>query len=157
MSFLNDSEIKALQPRIKVLQFIIGALAMGVAFFLCIALVVTGGPKSWDLSEMLPLIGIVFSGITIVGWVVFPMVARNLPIGSSTVGGDANAETFMKLQTHSVIRGALVEGGAFLNLMLFIVEGNGFNLLAALVGLFLLLLLFPTASNVPSKIESLRR
>ena len=157
MNFLTDSEIKALQPRVRVLQIIVGAFAMGIAFFLCIVLAINGGPKSWELSEMLPLVGIAFGGLTIVGWVVFPMLAGGLPISNSAVGGDPNVAAFMKLQTNTVLRGALAEGGAFLNIVLFLIEGNGLNLLMALVGLFLLMLLFPTAPNVASKIESLRR
>ena len=157
MNFLSDSEIKFLRPRIKTMQVLIGMLAMGVTFFLCISLFLAGGPKSWDLSQTLPLIGVIFSGMTIAGWIAFPLLVGLQPIDSSQDIGQANVAAFMKLQTQSIIRAALVEGGAFLNLVLYFVEGNGFNLLAALIGLFFLLQLFPTESKIVSKIESLRR
>lgn len=159
MRFLKDDEIKALQPYIQTLQVIIGALAMGAISFLCITLVFNGGPKSWELG-MLPLIGIVFGGLTIVGWLVFPFVFANMATDGSASQSDtddANIKAFMKLQTLTIIRGAMVEGGVFCNLLLFFVEGNGLNIVAALVGLFFLILLFPTKSRVLPKIESLRR
>ncbi len=149
MSFLSQEEIESLKPKMMVSRIILGALSLGVLVFAAIALTVTLAPLHWDIG-ILQIFGLVFTASSLVGWFVVPWV---MPIGTGLVGETKCEGAQGALLTQSIIRGALVEGAAFFNIVFLMAESSGINLAVALVCLPFLLALIPFGAGYIKKIE----
>ena len=149
MGFLTPEEIESLQPRLMVLRIIMGALAAAILVFCAVAFLAKPRPLHWDVG-FFEIFGIGFAAACVVGWFVAPWVMRPTRgvIGETRCEGAQTA-----LQTQSIMRGALVEGAAFFNLVFVLQEASGVNLVVALACLPFLISLVPFGSSYVRTIE----
>ena len=156
---LSDEQFQIVRPRLKILQIIVAALCGGVLMFALVTnLMAPWAQSAMDIS-MLPLLGAAASFFSIILSFVLPGLAANsVPQGSENETPDqyekrlsGAADVFM---TGRIIRVAILEGGCFLNLVVYILEQSRLSLIAIAIMLFLLLLSFPTASAMRSWIEA---
>lgn len=130
-----------LTQQVRVMQIIAFAMAMGILTFALVLLLVIR-PEANAGDPLLAYVGLLFGGICIpVAWIVPELVARSMP---------STAESF---QVKLIIGMALLEGAAFLNLIMYMITGSNLSIAMAGLLLFLLLARFPTTNGVQSWIE----
>jgi len=156
---LSDEQFQIVQPKLKMLQFIVAAMSGGVLMFALVTnLMAPWAQSAMDIS-MLPLLGAAASFFSIILAFVLPaLAANNVPQASETEAPDQHqkrlsdaADVFM---TGRMIRVAILEGGCFLNLVVYMLEQSRLSLIAVTIMLFLLLLSFPTAFAMRRWIEA---
>jgi hypothetical protein len=156
---LSDKQFQSIHPKLKTLQIIVVALAGGIILFAFVTNVIAPWAQSAMDISMLPLLGAVASFFSMLLSFVMPaMVVGNVPRVS---GDDSEQGQQRKLKgaanifvTSRLIRAALLEGSCFLNLVVYILEKSQLSLIFTAIGLFLLMLSFPTASAFRSWIET---
>lgn len=138
--------------RLKVLQFIVASLMMGVVVFAMISLLVGGMPQPADIrADSLSVIGVVLS---IACAAMSLVVARALDRATENALLDLDNEAQRdeqlseRLQQRTIIGCALLEGAIFLNLVLNVLQRNLLLLLCAAALLALMSFYFPTSARV---------
>ena len=147
---LSDEQFQTVQPKLKILQIIIVALCGGVLTFALVTNVMVPWAQSAMDISMLPLLGAAASFFSIILSFVLPGLAANSVPKISDDDGPALQKKHLSdaasvFMTGRIIRGGLLEGGCFLNLVVYLLEQSRLSLIAAVIGLFLLMLSFPTA------------
>ncbi len=156
---LSDEQFQIVQPKLKTLQIIVAAMAGGVMVFAFVTNVIAPWAQAAMNLSMLPLLGAVASFFSMILSFVMPaLAAGSVPPFSTDDRVDQQqrqlsgaADVFM---TGRLIRVALLEGGCFLNLMVYLLEESQLSLIVTAIGLFLLLLAFPTAFGMRRWIEA---
>lgn len=156
---LSDEQFQIVRPKLRTLQIIVAAMAGGVLMFSVATNVIAPWSQTTMNISMLPLLGAVASFFSMILSFVMPaLAAGSVPQASANDNLDQQqkhlsgaADVFM---TGRIIRVALLEGGCFLNLVVYLLEKSQLSLIATAIGLFLLLLSFPTASAMRSWIEA---
>ena len=145
---------ESLKPQVMVMQIITMAMAMGVLTFGVIVTFIANppAPADGDAAEVVqsdPLIaylGIGVAATCLVISVVGPrIVASKSP---ATVG---------TYQTTLIIALALLEGGAFFNLIAYLLHGRAFSLATAGLLVVFLLMQFPTTGRVSDWLQERAR
>lgn len=158
---LNDKEAKELEPKIKIMQIIIGALPAGALFMFVLMFIMREAPKFTQDFGLIPKIGIGFGLMSFVASFVVPMVVNKQAVKelAKEVNPEKSGETnlplqaIMKLQNTLIIRCALIEGATFCNILFYFVTGSLFSFGVATLGLFLLISNFPFPNKVFSFID----
>lgn len=159
---LSQSEIELLRPKINQLKIIIAALIAGVVFFALVVVVM--GVSFQAKLEILSTIGI---GLGIMS-AVMSLIAPKLIVKSTilqytqkakdlTVGDKDKMVLEFLMQAwmaRSIVGAALLEGGAFLNAVVAMIERNAINLVVAIFLLALMVIYFPFENRVIDWIES---
>jgi hypothetical protein len=147
---MNREENPALQRMLRTTQIISVALAMGVAIFLGIVIVL-GKDKALQGNELVSYFGLLFAVLTLVAAKFVPEVVARSGV-RSIAGRDSELDVIERLagvyQTTVIIRGALLEGAAFLNGVFFMIFGHPLNLFVAAILLAALLFAIPTRRRV---------
>ncbi|MCA9197024.1 MAG: hypothetical protein KDA87_05770 [Planctomycetales bacterium] len=146
-------------PVKQTLPIIYISLIMGISMFAGFALFVRRDDP-WGQAELLGYLGLAFAFVTIVLHLIVPSFV------SATSIKQLDREAFLALsadqqdeqlsvifQTSKIVAGALLEGGAFFNLIAFLTEGGSINLLMAGVLLLNLILGFPTPNRIDHWLE----
>lgn len=132
-------------------QVIAGAMIGGVLFFAAISVVLAGGVGVESDGELLstilaglsvpPLLLFLFLPVSIIE----QLLEKQLRSRSTSVVG--NNKPYQTMQLATIVRFAFLEGGAFMNLIAYIVEHNLWSL--GIVGVFILFMLsnFPTETR----------
>ncbi len=157
--------------QIRVIQIINAALVLGVLVFLCIAIGVRVSGKDslisskpLDLTAPLPLMGMLMAiGCGVVSWFVPAQLVANARRaiaagtwqppqqndGQPAFVPTTDAGRLMAVYvTQRIIKLATLEGAAFFNLIIFLIEGNPLSLLIGLLLTGTLLSGFPTRDRV---------
>lgn len=148
------------RPQVITMQIIAGALIVGVVTFAAITLFL----GAWNEPEMegpLKYLGVVVAVATLVPFVLVPSLIT-LERVQKTLSGqgqrpeDQTGVLLGVYQTRMIVRLALLEGAAFLNLIAFLGEHAQWSLgvVAALVTA--MLAIFPTRGGVESWVEAER-
>ena len=147
---LSDQQFQLVQPKLKIFQFIVGAMIGGVLVLALVTnLLFPWAQAAMDIS-MLPLLGAAASFFSIILSFLLPALAANsVPKFSEDDTVDQQqkclSEAANVFMMGRMIRVVLLEGGCFLNLIVYLLEQSHLSLIAAAVGLFVLMLSFPAA------------
>ena len=147
---LSQSQILQLEPRAKNLMIISIGMISGVIMLAFVLLALGMKNANTDLG-ILTLVGsAAMFGSIAMAFFVPTLVARaganaaqqleKASEGGSDPRVDALGQAFM---TKSIIRYALLEGGCFLNLIIFLVDNSWYALIPAAFGVIVMLLTFP--------------
>lgn len=155
---LSSKQIEALQPRIKILQIICAALISGIVVF-GVVVAIAGNKELNQSLEVLPLMAL---GMAVVGGcaaLIYPAgfrkaAARRLATTSQSPEHHV-AGAFMIYQTSKIIGMALLEGPAFFNLVVWMMEGSVYNVGSAVALAAIMVLGFPTPTSVVRRIETM--
>ncbi len=129
---LNKQQIELLEPKTKVVQIICVALVLGVSMFAVVIAVVTNwGGVNRDLS-LLTTFGLGMGGLLFLLSIFVPAIigkgaAKTMLQQIESAGNKPDSDEGLQqllgvFQTKTIIRFALLEGGAFLNLIVFFVD-----------------------------------
>ena len=155
---LSDEQFQIVRPKLQVLQLIVAAMAGGVLMFAFVTNVITPWAQAAMDISMLPLLGAAASFFGVILAFILPALAANgVPQISADHSDDQQekhlSEAANVFTTGRMIRVALLEGGCFLNLVVYLLEDSRLSLIVAAVGLFVLLLSIPTAFGMRRWIE----
>jgi uncharacterized membrane protein len=165
-----------LPAKVRVLQIIVGALFFGCLFFLFAAFLVGQNANQAAEQPVLTYISLAAAGMILLVWVVLPGIVvsqgrknihRTLP-RAKQVSGDSNeekderenslAEALVQLlQTKTIVACAMLEGGVFFLLVVYMIEHSVISLLAAGVLMILLIAQMPTSGRATAWIENQMR
>ena len=147
---LSDQQFQLVRSKLQVFQFIVGAMIGGVLVLALVTnLLFPWAQAAMDIS-MLPLLGAAASFFSIILSFLLPALAANsVPKFSEDDTVDQQQECLSEaanvFMMGRMIRVVLLEGGCFLNLIVYLLEQSHLSLIAAAVGLFVLMLSFPAA------------
>lgn len=147
---LSDQQFQFVRSKLQVFQFIVGAMIGGVLVLALVTnLLFPWAQAAMDIS-MLPLLGAAASFFSIILSFLLPALAANsVPKFSEDDTVDQQqkclSEAANVFMMGRMIRVVLLEGGCFLNLIVYLLEQSHLSLIAAAVGLFVLMLSFPAA------------
>lgn len=147
---LSDQQFQFVRSKLQVFQFIVGAMIGGVLVLALVTnLLFPWAQAAMDIS-MLPLLGAAASFFSIILSFLLPALAANsVPKFSEDDTVDQQQECLSEaanvFMMGRMIRVVLLEGGCFLNLIVYLLEQSHLSLIAAAVGLFVLMLSFPAA------------
>jgi len=158
---LSTQLTQELRPKIKMMQIIIGALPLGALVALILMMIVRDQPKFTQSLEFLSLFGIGFACLmfSVAICIIFfqsKSSVRQLAkkVSKKSDGDERLANKAMELyQTNAIVRGAMMEGATFLNVMMYFLTGSIFNLGVAVVGIALLCFQIPFFNNAIQAIE----
>lgn len=164
---LSETQRIQLNPAIRTMQIIVGALVLGVVNFMAVVVFVIR-PQAQEAGGELPLLTYLAVGFAVLGVlasIVVPAIlagslrkSMSVPQGPSGPVGTKESIPIGPLlqmyQTLLIIRCALLEGAAFFCLVAHMIERQTITLAAAGVLLLVLLSQFPTRSRVESWIEN---
>ena len=149
-----------IRDQIAPLQIIVISMVMGIAVFAAVLFAIARPQDLFPPPDILNLVGLIAAAIAIPSSFIFGMVLEKEPGigGISTLGKtaaeknsvDALRENVLmaKLRSVTVIRCAILEGAAFMNLVICFALFNGWNMVAAAVLAACILWLFPTRGKV---------
>jgi hypothetical protein len=155
---------------LRSVQIINGALVQGILVFLVVAAFIRInkgqllGPNPWDVSDPLVIGAIAMAlGLSVLAGVLTRRIAvrtyQSLP--ADTRPGDPydpeQRDRWLGLfQTSRIIELALIEGAAFFNTVVFLIQGNGICLALAIALMLTMLAGFPTSARLDRWIEHMR-
>ena len=170
---MSDGKSGEIDEVLRTQQIIIGALATGVLFFLVIVTVFLGARvQPFDTTAMISMVMAAFAvsslplRLFVPGLVVRSSCQRiadgtwaagrrqpHMPVPETDEG--KLAAVFV---TKTIIGAAILEGGAFANLIAFMLEGQVYSLVLAVLFMFGILLAFPTRNGLSEWLDTqLRR
>ena len=145
--------------RIRAMQIIAGALIAGVVVFGIVVVFVVGALNQPPAAGIVKYMALGFIVLELVPFALVPTFVTTESITRSQPENRMLSEEerpYGLYQTRMIIRFALLEGAAFLNLVATIIEHHWWNLAAAGGLAFLMLLMFPTRTRVEQWIETQR-
>jgi hypothetical protein len=159
---IPDSALPTLRATCRTLQIIVLALATGVCIFAVIAVMNGKGQMTWEFppAEVLDLIFLGFGIMTLFGSFVVRTLMVTPGAGESKESpankGDETLalQAAATLQTRTIVACALVEGGAFANLMAVFMHGYGPSLVMAGVLMSMIVLRLPIWNRYLERIEA---
>ncbi len=141
---------------ILVMQVINASLVLGVAVFLGVAILITQDqpPKEPQITYL--ALGFLAVGI-LISWVFRVPINKNRVILKDQSFDPNSEEVFLALaqtyQTERIIKLAIIEGGAFFNGVAYMTEKVWWSLAAMGLAILLMLIGFPTRSQINAWIE----
>jgi hypothetical protein len=159
---IPDSALPALRATCRTLQIIVLALATGVCVFAVIAVLNSQGQMTWEFppAEVLDLIFLGFGVVTLIGSVIVPPfvmapdVRESKSSPTSNRGETLALQAAATLQIRTIVSCALVEGGAFANLIAVFMHGYGPSLVMAAVLMSMIVVRLPIWSRYLERIEA---
>lgn len=151
---------QSLAARVRVLQIIVGALAMGVGSFLAISFVIWNRPAQGQNRDVLPILTFASFGMlamAAVGSFVLPRIILATARKKMIEEGVTQDGMLVALQTKTIVGCAMLEGAAFASILAFGMEGNPICLAGAVVMLLGILVHMPTLSRVENWLETQTR
>ncbi len=158
----SDPSSLSLEAFVRTMQIIIGALCAGIVLFLAMVFALAGDEPAQ--GGMLSMVGVGIAVAATASAFVLPgtIVAqhrRQIAQVEQADNGDRSLERRLlgAYQVKLIMSGALLEGAALLNVVVFFLEGQFYN---AAIGLLLaagIALLFPTRSRLDRWIEEQKR
>jgi hypothetical protein len=171
----------SLSSRMRVMQILAGSLVAGSAVFLGIVVFLVwsndGKGRGEPAEGALPLVSLLSLGMLLVNlpiaFVLPAAILRNglqslassapdkhvIPPGQAGPGGPITDTDFLLAQKQNamIVSMALFEGASFFGSIAYLLEASPFALAAALGGLVLLLVVFPTRGRVQNWLQQQRQ
>jgi hypothetical protein len=156
---LSESQRAELKSQLRVMQIIVGALALGVINFLVVVLVIATKNEAGPVD--VPLLTYLSAGVAAAAAfasIVVPMIlAGSVRRSFSNDTDGTNIRALAQIyQTQLIIRCAILEGAAFFCIVAYMHERHVIGLIAAGLLLLMLLAQFPTASRLEAWVENER-
>lgn len=155
---LDQSQRRHLENRARALQIVVGAMILGVVTFAVIAWVIGRDKAHFDFSIM-AIIGVIFAASSLPMAIVLPTIIRQ-NVGKQArdnsggqEGPDRMDAIFAGIQSSMIVRFALLEGAAFLNVIGFMVDGASICLVVAGLLIVVMGVMFPRADQVIQTVE----
>ncbi len=152
----------SLEAFVRTLQIIIGALCSGIVLFL--AMVFSLARNEPVPGGMLSMVGVGIAVAAVASAFVLPGIVvaqhrRRIVEKEKADGGDRSLERRLldAYQVKLIMAGALLEGAALLNVVVFLLEGQWYNVAIGLLLATGIALLFPTRSRLDHWIEEQKR
>ena len=158
---------------VRTAQIIVGALLAGCVTFMVVVLVVGGAPDDSAKSSMLTFIASGTAGVLVLVRFVVPsivvaqarghirqgtwMAASGSPPAATMQQSDDTGKLIQVFMTRTILAAAIVEGGIFLLLVVYMTERSALSLALAVVLIAILASGFPTASRVGRWLEEQTR
>ena len=155
---LDQSQRRHLENRARALQIVVGAMILGVVTFAVVAWIIGRDKAHFNLSIM-AIVGIVFAASSLPMAVILPGVIRqNVDAqardnSGGQEGSDRMDTIFAGIQSSTIVRFALLEGAAFLNVIGFMVDGASICLVVAGLLVVVMGAMFPRADLITNTIE----
>ncbi len=155
---LDQSQRRHLENRARALQIVVGAMILGVVTFAVVAWVISRDKAHFEFS-LLAIVGVVFAASSLPMAIILPNIIRqnlNQPTAGSGTPTDAPDRVdaiFAGFQSSTIIRFALLEGAAFLNVIAFMIDGASICLIVAGLLLVIMAAMFPRADQITQAIE----
>jgi hypothetical protein len=155
---------------LRTIQIIVAALSAGVITFLAIVFFIRPPDQSSFQAPgegvILMWVGLVL-GLLLIGlrFVIPNVIERSalasatdraryaMTTGDETSNGGVELALFSVFQTRTIVAGSLLEGAAFLNVTMYLIEGHAISIFMAVVCIAGIVLAFPTASSVAAWME----
>ncbi|MDB4766620.1 hypothetical protein OAG71_02915 [bacterium] len=146
--FFSTDQLAQLATFRKVAQIIVGALIAGCIFFFIVTAI---GFVQWDKAtaslssdQLLTMLAIGYAVVCIIAsQVIGFFIYKKTPMAEKTPTDPEVAAAHQQSLTELIIRGALLEGGAFFCLIAWLAETSYFSLIGLVVCLFFLVLKMP--------------
>lgn len=158
---LDESQREQLKPLVRVMQIIVGALAIGIVNFEFVALwIVMSGEDPAVNPPRMTYAAIGAAVIAFFASALLPMflagpMKRQIATAQAVTGAKPDLRRYVGVyQTLLIIRCAILEGAAFFCLVGFMVEHHIAGPIAATLLLLAILVQFPTLSRLESWIET---
>lgn len=163
----SDRDIP-LESRVRVMQIITLALAMGIVSFMIVAIVIRQQQGQPPATSMVTYLALGYAPIMLILQLSVPKMVSpaRKPASSSRLedlaqpaaSGLGDVGMLCNIyQTRLIVAAALLEGAAFFALVAYLTEGNILTLIVAVVMLGCILARFPTVSKVERWIEQERQ
>ena len=152
MNRLTETEQELVGRVAGVTRIIILALITGVVAFAGCAWVVRHGKPAAAPGLLTTVLAVLSGGLAVVSFQLPVVIAKQAATSQSSAASDISQQASL-YQTCQIIAGALLEGGAFMNLVAYIVEGSWTSLLVAGALLLLLVRLIPTQAAAVRWVE----
>ena len=153
---LTNEQREAVAPRIMTLKIIAGALMLGVLMFSGVVSLMTDWQEVHIQPDIITLLGLGVGASSILMQFVIPKV-----LGNQFANLDSNPKhdphpplpkelsgPYSRLQVLTIVRLAILEGGAFLNLIFFVIDPCLISLVMVLAILIVMVLIFPRAEHI---------
>lgn len=135
-------------------QIISAALAAGVLFFMGVCLFLNQGVLG-NQPELLSWIAIGFAGLMFVMHLIIPGIVAKVSLNRLSAEDVRSADEATKFEMvlptfrlRHIVAIALLEGGAILNLVAYLITDYAGNLITASVQLTMMMIRFPTATRM---------
>lgn len=168
---LTERQRAHLKLAVRTMQVIVGALAAGVLTFVGVVLAVVRGGVIGGQLQQEPLITHVAAGFAVVAAVLWGIVPGLITsrMRQAIAGGNKSplttklsnaaevrdvAPLTVAYQSRLIVGAALLEGAAFFNLIVYMLEQQPLSLVAAGVLLLIMLTQIPTVSRLEAWVES---
>jgi hypothetical protein len=162
---LTTEQQNLAQPKLKTILIIYGALGMGMLMFLVTIGLIADWKKLSTEADMMALMGAVVGLMTYGMSFIVPKlmsadpaeIAANLTkqSGTSAVPAEEVINSLVSNYTNNrIVAGALLEGGVFLNLIVFLIEPNTVSIAVALIGFLIFVFRFPFLGGQMAKLDS---
>ena len=167
---LTAEQIKKMNGRFQVLQIICAALIIGPIVAGIVLSFLRPAPK---IVQDMDIISISIAGFAIVLFLAAPVVGaitlksaanelakKRKPESSGQKTEEAEmswlGKLFESLQTSTIIRNAMIEGGTFASILFWFISGSVFVLGTYVIGIAWMIVLFPTKGRLANKLEELQ-
>ncbi len=158
---LNQQQIQTIEPRIRTIQIVCGSLIMGL-MTMAVIFVVAMGPEFIPKLGILQMVGIGMAVPVILMSFILPTGIRRNSLRQSLSDEQKNdpfqdeviTQALASVQTSSIIRFALLEGAAIMNLIFWFVEKSLYNLVVVGIALGLMVAFFPFSGRIIDTIQS---
>ncbi len=156
----DPSVARHLGPSVRIVQIITFALLQGAFLFGCIALFLNSGDIN-GVPSLLTWVAVGVSGLMVVNHFVVPRIIAGAMIRNLAANGLAGKTLEEKatlvmgvFQSQHIIGCAMLEGAAFLCLVVYLVESTQYALGCAVLLLCIIAARFPTTSGVQFWVEN---
>lgn len=160
-AMIPDSVLPTLRNACRTVQIIVLALASGVCIFAIIAVMQTKGQLIWDfpLARIENSVFLVFGVMGLIGSFLVPALITSAATDNKALAGEDRRDSLAlriagALQTRTIVGCALLEGGAFANIMAVFQDGYGPSLVLAGVLMSMIVLRIPTWSRYLEQVEA---
>jgi hypothetical protein len=156
---LRIGALPTLRATCRTLQIIVLAPATGVCIFAIIAVVQVKGQLTWEFppAQMQHSVFLLFGMITLVGSFVVPALIAAPAAGNSPSTDDRRyglaLQAAAAIQTRTIVACALLDGGAFANLLAVFSHAYGPSLVLAALLMSMIVLRFPTWRRYLDRVE----
>jgi hypothetical protein len=165
-AMLTEDQQQHLKTLTRALQIIVLAMAGGVFAFAVVAILI--GAQQRPDEPFVTYVAAAFAGVAFVAWAAIPgvIVSRgrqaivagqtmqiNTKMPGSAEAGDVGSLVNLYLQ-RTIIAVAILEGGAFFNLVAYLLEGRVLSLIVTGVLLVLILMHVPWQTKVADWVQS---
>lgn len=155
---LSDDQLRDIQPRLMINLIVAGAIFMGGVLFAAVIAITADWNVVGQPSKMLNTLG---AGTAIVMYGLAFAIPRTFPRVPDSVAPQQGEATFLVglqqiaslMTTETIVRYALIEGGVFLNITVFMLEPRWVTAVVIGLGLLVMLVSLPLPGRAVNQFQ----